>query len=215
MVQDTGFEALPNCAGPAGRGKVAQILSAARRVFLERGFGSATTDMIQREAGVSKSTMYAHFPTKDELFAAVVQSECEAFMQQLLAQPSDELGLREMLARVGIQFLDLILDPSRLALYRIVLSEAPRFPQLGQSFYASGPKRLQDRLTQVLREAQARGELRAAQLDVAAAQFLELLRGDMHLRCLLGLETKPDEVLIRRLVDQVVETFLRAYGPAN
>ena len=200
---------------PVTRGKVVRILDAARRVFLENGFGLSTTDMIQREAGVSKSTMYAHFATKDELFAAVITSECEGFMQGLVAEPLTDLSARETLRQIGIRFLDLILEPSRLAFFRIVIAEAPRFPQLGRIFYASGPKRLQARLVQVFEEAQERGELSVAEPSMAAEQFLEMLRGDMHLRCLLGLADKPEAAQVRRRVDEAVGTFLRAYGRAN
>ena len=59
--------------------KARTVLHAARKIFLIHGFNGATTDMIQREAGVSKSTVYAHFANKEILFLAVIKSECEIF----------------------------------------------------------------------------------------------------------------------------------------
>ncbi len=60
-------------AAPSNQ-KARTILQAARKVFLEHGFSAATTDMIQQQAGVSNSTVYAHYPTKEKLFIAVVEA---------------------------------------------------------------------------------------------------------------------------------------------
>src|SRR3546814_490726 len=59
--------------------KALTVLRAARNVFLTHGFSAATTDMIQREAGVSKSTVYAHYANKEALFTAVIEAECASF----------------------------------------------------------------------------------------------------------------------------------------
>jgi AcrR family transcriptional regulator len=195
----------------AANAKVAKILDAARRVFLEHGFGAATTDMIQREAGVSKSTVYAHFAAKDQLFAAVVQAECGCFMHSLVTEPMGPSDIRENLRQVGSHFLDLVLDPVALAFYRTIVAEAPRFPHLGQTFYASGPRRLTAMVARLLEEA---GEVRVEDPAAAAEQFIGMLRGDRHLRCLLGIEVKPEPMEIRRIVDHAVDTFLRIHRAA-
>jgi AcrR family transcriptional regulator len=195
----------------AANAKVARILDAARRVFLEHGFGAATTDMIQREAGVSKSTVYAHFPAKDQLFAAVVQAECGCFMHNLVTEPTGPSDIRESLLEVGCRFLDLVLDPVALAFFRTVVAEAPRFPHLGLTFYASGPRRLAEKVAQLLREA---GDMQVDDPAAAAEQFIGMLRGDRHLRCLLGIEAKPEPAEIQRIVNHAVDTFLRIHRMA-
>lgn len=53
--------------------KQGQILSGARRVFLREGFAAASTDVIAREAGVSKRTLYSYYPSKEELFQDVLR----------------------------------------------------------------------------------------------------------------------------------------------
>ena len=63
---------------PTG-GKAESILAAAKRMFLESGFGAVSMDAIAREAGVSKATVYAHFAGKEELFGAVIGRECEHY----------------------------------------------------------------------------------------------------------------------------------------
>ena len=63
---------------PAG-GKAESILAAAKRTFLAAGFGAVSMDSIAREARVSKATVYAHFGSKEELFGAVIERECERY----------------------------------------------------------------------------------------------------------------------------------------
>jgi TetR/AcrR family transcriptional repressor of mexJK operon len=59
--------------GRRGRAKRDQILTGARRVFLRDGFAGASTDAIAAEAGVSKRTLYAYYPSKEDLFVDVLR----------------------------------------------------------------------------------------------------------------------------------------------
>ena len=62
------------------------ILAAAKRAFLAAGFGAVSMDTIAREAGVSKATVYAHFGSKEELFGAVIERECERYFDRFSAR---------------------------------------------------------------------------------------------------------------------------------
>ena len=66
---DTGSEERK----PRAQAKREQILSGARKVFLREGFAATSTDVIAREAGVSKRTLYAYYPSKEELFGDVLR----------------------------------------------------------------------------------------------------------------------------------------------
>lgn len=81
--------------------KSLSILKAASEVFLEHGFNAATTDMIQRAAGVSKATLYARYPNKEALFCAVIEHQCGKFTRQvetLAVTPGD---IRKVLQEIG------------------------------------------------------------------------------------------------------------------
>ena len=69
---------------PAGS-KAESILAAAKRAFLAAGFEAVSMDAIAREAGVSKATVYAHFGSKEELFGAVIEGECERYFASFSA----------------------------------------------------------------------------------------------------------------------------------
>src|SRR5262252_1705184 len=92
-------------------GKAESILAAAKRAFLQRGFGAVSMDTIAREAGVSKATVYAHFAGKEELFGAGIGRECERFLASFSAGDLDPLDIRNSLTILGRRFLELVLSP--------------------------------------------------------------------------------------------------------
>jgi TetR/AcrR family transcriptional repressor of mexJK operon len=205
----------PETAAAPPSPKAEQVLQAASRVFREQGYGSASMDAIAREAGVSKATLYAHFAGKDQLFAAIVGAECRSHSQALTAPDIDRLEVRQALAAIGRNFLDLVLSAKARAIYRIVIAEAPRFPELGRAFYASGPAAVLARLADYLGAADARGTLRVEDPKLAAEQFVAMLMGPLHMRHLLGLTAEFGDRDPAQVVEAAVATFLSAYAPSD
>ena len=191
--------------------KAESILAAAKRTFLESGFGAVSMDTIAREAGVSKATVYAHFAGKEELFGAVIGRECERHFAGFSAGELDPADLRASLTTLGRRFLDLLLSPDAIALHRIILGEVSRFPALGAVFWHAGPERNLGQIESFLRAADAAGTLDMADSRLAAEQFVGLVRGETQLRHLLRLGGDADQEKIRLLVAAAVNTFLRAF----
>ncbi|MBS0561031.1 MAG: TetR/AcrR family transcriptional regulator [Proteobacteria bacterium] len=193
------------------------ILDAAAELFLAHGYGAASMDAIAKAAGVSKATLYAHFASKDALFATIISDGCHAKMEaiELLAlHPAESAeALRGLLATVGRRMMGFLLRPDTLAIYRIVVSEAARFPELGEAFHRNGPKSFLRFFSDWIEEQMRAGLLREADPEVAAEQYASMLRGSKFMRATLGLPVDVDEAAIGRHVDAVVDTFLRAYGP--
>lgn len=200
---------------PAAGTKAAQIMGAATRLFLEHGYGATSMDGIARAATVSKATLYSHFDSKAELFAAMVGTECARAVPALAAPDLDAVPVAEALFRMGCDFLDLVVSPKALAVFRVVVAEAPRFPELGQAFYRSGPQRTLALLSEYLERAHDRGLLSVPE-PYAAAEFLwAMIRSHFHLRILLGVDTAaPSPEESRRHVRRAVDLFVRAYAPA-
>ncbi len=194
--------------------KLEAVLDAARSIFFEHGFSAATTDMIQRRAGVSKSTLYAYFPSKEALFVAVVESENAVFIHTLESIRFRPGTLEETLHFIGKAYLRIILSPGTLALYRVIVSEASRFPQLAHGFYESGPRMFNAKLAELFTLAEASGEMRLEGLEKteAAGAFVGLLRGESQLQYVTHVNTKPAQSQIENWVRIAVTTFLRAYG---
>jgi TetR/AcrR family transcriptional regulator, mexJK operon transcriptional repressor len=199
---------------PVG-GKVESILAAAKRTFLSHGYGAVSMDLIAREAGVSKATVYAHFAGKEELFGAVIERECERYFASFTAGELDPSDVRTSLAVLGRRFLDLVLSSDAIALHRIIVAEVTRFPALGEVFWRAGPERERVQIEGFLRSAVASGTLSPHDPRLGAEQFISLVRGDIQLRQLLRLEAAAGESEIRDAVAAAVDTFVRAFGRRN
>jgi AcrR family transcriptional regulator len=195
--------------------KAESILAGAKRAFLAAGFGAVSMDTIAREAGVSKATVYAHFAGKEELFGAVIGRECERYFARFSEGELDPGDVRGSLTVLGRRFLDLLLSPDAIALYRIILGEVTRFPGLGEVFWRAGPERQRLQIEAFLKSATEAGTLSLADTRLAAEQFVSLVRGDIQLRHLLRLETDADRRGIGAAVEGVVATFLRAFERQN
>src|SRR3546814_11951602 len=93
-------------------------------------------DMIAAEAGVSKQSGYNHFQSKEGLFKAAIGELTTALMAPLVVRDAAKSTPERELRRLGRAFLSLMLRPSALALYRLIVAESARLPALGGSIYA-------------------------------------------------------------------------------
>ena len=192
----------------AGSAKQDAVIEAAAEVFLEQGFGGASMDEIARRAGVSKATVYSHFESKQALFGAIVQHRCQRTMSAMLAELGDR-SVEETLTTLGRQFLDVLMMPGSLPLYRVVLAEAPRFPELGRIFYECGPDRCAAALAGYLASLHGQGVLLVSDPRWSAEQFLGAVLGQIHIRMLLGVAAEPPSSAERgRYVAAAVAAFL-------
>lgn len=195
--------------------KRSQIVAAARSVFLQHGFSGASTDTIQEAAGVSKSTMYAHFENKETLFAGVMEEGCATFLSAVRALELPESApLEETLTALGRAYLQIVLSREALSLFRVVIAEAPRFPDVARRFYLAGPAAMNEIVATYLDRATRRREVDFSAIgrDAAAATFVDLVRSEAQLQCLTHPASIPSAAQKDRWVAIAVTTFLRAYA---
>jgi len=193
-------------------GKAADILGAARREFLQSGFGAVSMDAIAREAGVSKATVYAHFSGKEELFGAVVSAMSQQYFGEFSASELDPVDVAVSLTALARQFLDLLLSPDAIALNRIIIAEVTRFPALGEVFWRAGPERTRQQIETFLRRATDVGSLACPDPRAAADNFASLVRGEIHQRYLFGRQAQSGPAEISAAVKTAVGIFLGAFG---
>jgi TetR/AcrR family transcriptional regulator, mexJK operon transcriptional repressor len=201
-------------SAPVHSDKAAAVLAGARAVFLAHGFSAATTDMIQQASGVSKSTVYAYYSNKEALFEAVIEAECAAFLQSARQINFSSGNVRTVLELLGRAYLDIVLSPAGLALFRAVVAEAPRFPNLARHFYLVGPQVMNGIVAKHLDEAAKNGEIDFSVVgrDVAATVFVNLVRAEAQMQCLTHPDSSPSAAQHDQWVEVAVTTFLRAYG---
>jgi TetR/AcrR family transcriptional repressor of mexJK operon len=194
-------------------GKRPLIVEAATRVFLDLGYGAASMDAIAAEAGVSKQTVYSHFGAKDGLFGAIIEDKCDELLAPVFEpfRPGRDHG--KALIEVARRFLSAILAPPNTALFRVIIAESGRFPELANAFYRAGPKTAVDNLAGYLKELNGAGVIATNDPMASARQFFALLRGDLYMRRLLDLTPEPTAAEVAAVADEAVSGFLAIHAP--
>lgn len=195
------------------KAKARQILDGARSAFHELGYEGASVDEIARRARVSKPTVYSHFGDKRAVFTAFMRRACEEQARRIFEVEVVEAGgVEPALRRVARHYVAFLHSPFAQDIFRSVVAEARRFPEIGRVFLESGPGLGARRLAGLLAQGVAQGELLIDDLDLAAHQLIELCKADLFYQRLLTEAPPPAEAEIARVADQAVTTFLKAYG---
>jgi AcrR family transcriptional regulator len=192
------------------------ILEAATEAFLRNGFRGTSMDEIAAGAAVSKQTVYKHFADKERLFQEIVTSTVDAAsdpVQEEVRSLQDSGDLEADLRDLARRQLGKVMQPRLLALRRLVIAEAGRFPELGQLFYERGPGRTISALADTFERLAARGVLQVEDPQLAAAHFNWLIMSSpLNEAMLLGREVPPPGAELDRHVRTGVRVFLAAYG---
>ncbi len=184
----------------------ARILCAAAAAFMEKGYRASIDDIAAR-AGVVKQTLYNHFERKDLLFREVIRNAIRAVLVSL---EDDDVGVRDALVRFAGSFRRKALSPEGIAMFRTMVAEAPRFPELSASFFSEGPEQALSSLAAFLEKAMKAGKLRRDDPRFAAEMLLGMLTSHDRLRGLINLETDLTNDVDK--IEKIVDCFMRAYG---
>lgn len=203
----------PRRGRPRDPERLQRIVAAAARQFHEHGLSGTSMDAIAAEAGVSKMTVYSHFPSKEDLFSAAVASRTAELMGSEVP-PMDPLKPKQALTALGRAFLRLIRDDQVVQHHRILFGLRDAHPQVRQAFHDEGPDRLRLALAAYLAEATRQGSLKVRQPELAADQFMGLFLGMGQLRNLLNLG-KPTDKEDDALLKANVALFLKGHEPAG
>jgi len=189
------------------------ILDVAKASFMEQGYAATTMSRIAEILGGSKGTLWSYFPSKDLLFAAVVDRAAHEFRAQLTPILNPEGDVAEVLRSFAREFLQKMTSPQALALYRMVVGEAHRSPEIGRIFYEQAAGRTRQLLADYLSAVMDRGALRRGDPLTVASQLLGLCIYGYHQKLLLGLADHVDQGAIERDTQDGVDAFMRAYAP--
>ncbi len=194
--------------------RIDALMDAATRVFLRDGFGAASIDKVAQEAGVSTRTIYERFKNKAELLVSVISRLVDRDMATVFAAPElDRMEVRQALLTIGGSITGRACDPQAAALFRIVATEAQRFPTMAEKMRASTKDRVINAVANYFRGQIARGRLVLSDPDRAAALFTQMVTAELH-ECLLFRSTQDIAKLnFEAHVDHVVEIFLNGAAP--
>lgn len=195
---------------PLSREKREAILNGAALVFEEHGYAGASMSMIVAAAGVSKGTVYQHFPGKAALFGAAVARECSRSLAIAFESATPAAPLEDALRGIAERFITLTMSEKGIAIERIVQAEAERFPELAEAFWQAGPALVLAQLTGFINARQAAGELVVPDAGLAAEQFLALCQTRLVVRRRLGQPQTGDT--IASIAAATARLFVAAYG---
>jgi len=192
--------------------KRAQILEGARQVFFAHGFNGSSMSEIALAAGVSKGTLYVYFENKERLFAALVEDHSKRIGETTLQLEGDDQDVRTVLLKTGRDYLNVLAQPDHVAWLRTVIGASEKFPELGQVFVDSGPRRAAKKLADWFRARISRGQFKIDNVEIAAWQFTMMIQGPILVPMLYGGEARPSPARIDEVVKHSVDMFLAAYG---
>jgi AcrR family transcriptional regulator len=193
----------------------AAILEAAAEVFFEQGYEGASIEAVIERVGGSKRAIYSHFGGKKELFAAIVTDTSSRALAALSPAEISGRNLEDTLLSFGRRLLEILMTPATLSLYRTIVAEGVRFPELSQVFFEGGPGRAAARLAAVLEEFRERGEIDMKDTTRAAEHFIGMLRDDLHLKTVLGLRPPAGPAEIEASAQQATRIFLDGCRPKH
>ncbi len=190
----------------------AAIVSAARDAFLEQGYAATSMSTIATHLGGSKGTLWAYFPSKEDLFAAVLDDVTASFRRNLDDALRPGRDCHTTLVDFAERFLLKILNPDNMRLHRLIVGEGGRFPEIGRLFYARGPQIVLERLSDYIRGRMEAGDLRSDDPLKAAITLIQLTQTQHSLR-LWGVAEIPETEDVRAHATEMVALFNRAYAP--
>jgi len=190
------------------------FIRVAADLFLEKGYTATSVNEVVRRAGGSLTTLYDLFPTKEALFQSILAEITVALFAPLdQVKPGESADV--VLRAVGQRYVKVLSHHKVVALFRVVVSEAHRLPELRSFFLCNGVARGADALRSYLEEQCRLGLLDIDDLDLAVGQFLGLLRGPWHIQAACGEPVRLGTEKRSRIVDSAVRIFLLAYGAAT
>jgi TetR/AcrR family transcriptional regulator of autoinduction and epiphytic fitness len=186
------------------------IIAAAMEEFRGRGYEGVSMDRIAEVAGASKRTVYNHFPSKDELFQAVVDRFASQMHSLKLISYDPKRSLEEQLSEFADAELAVVEDPAWMGFIKVLLVVFMRDPELARkamSRHMGG----EDPMTAWMREADLDGRLAIEDPGLAARVFSAMLSGAFTWPAVY--QGYLDARALPALKKELIETFLGRYRP--
>ena len=139
-----------------------EILEAAFVEFSRNGYAMTTLDRVAEHAGVTKGTIYVYFENKEHLFISMVREVTKTALDTVHMMLETHEGTTADLLRAQFSFIyqHIVEDRRRREVLRMLIAEAPRFPELADRYHQEILRPCLDMLRQAIRRGMDRGEFR-------------------------------------------------------
>lgn len=184
------------------------LVQAAVEAFSANGYAGTCMGTVAQNAGISTKTMYRLIPTKAELFTAVIGRQIGQFMLKTDDSALAELPLEEALERILNAYGTLTLNEETIALFRLVIGESERFPEVASAFYETAITRVGGSIEDWLRRQVKRGLIDVEDPAVATSMLRGMLIMDVQRAAMLGQRAAPDAQEIAERARACAKVFL-------
>ena len=187
--------------GPGGRPtrqeaerRHAVLLETAIRLFLERGLDAVSVDEIAKQSAVAKRFIYGRYRDKSELFVAAIEHAVGGSAGRIARVQAAPRATPQTPFSLSVESCSTSrLQPETLALHRLFISAAPRFPDLAKLFITRNRHRSMGEIERVLTYYADKGEIELAAPQLMAEQFFISVVGIPQRAALLGWRETPQE----------------------
>jgi AcrR family transcriptional regulator len=192
-----------------------RILHAARRLFFEHGFGQVSTDVLAREAAVSKATIYRHFENMADSLRCVTEAEALRFREITPPKTETIADLQTALIQYGTKLLTFLNEAETLEFARLMHEGARENPDIGETFFNAAYGQTQKDFAKMFAAAQNRGVLSdlTSPMDIAE-DLIGLLEGLGMVRVQLGVIKVPYPDVQERTT-RAVNTILKMHATSR
>lgn len=152
-----------------------KILKIALLIFMENGYDSTSMQQIASKCGFAKAVLYQYFKSKEELFSSVFEETPMLNDLDSIVIDYKNENLEDVLVKMGIRFMEMFEDESRLNLTRIVIAESLRFPKLGKIMYDNAINKVAEKFSKYLVLMSHDGEIKYDNPKLTARSYFGLL----------------------------------------
>lgn len=191
--------------------KRTEIVAIAQELFFQQGYAETSMSQIAKAVGGSKTTLYNHFQSKEDLLLAVINDVVEPAPDDYDTgtMPTE---FEAWLAWFGKATVRRITSDKYVALQRLAAGEALRFPEIGRLFYEVGVSPGYRMIAQSFAQAMESGTLRHADPNAAAEMFVEMCLGWMSRRVVWNIQPAPTAAEIETAVQNAISVFMDGYA---
>jgi AcrR family transcriptional regulator len=189
------------------------IIQAAERQFSELGYGSANINVIAQNSGVSTKTLYRLFPTKADLFERVISVRITEFVLEADEEKLARMDVKTGLVRLLTAYGNLVLSAHTIAVTRLVLAEAERFPEIAATFWERAVERTNATLESWLKTQSTLGRLVIEDPYLAAGMLRGMMAMEPQRAVMMGRLNTIDAATIPARAESCAEIFLTGTLP--
>jgi TetR/AcrR family transcriptional repressor of mexJK operon len=187
------------------------LLHTAAELFITKGYGKVSLEMIARAAHVAVRTIYVKFGGKAGLLKAVIIHGRAKLFGDMPDMATDQRPIEAVLGEFCQRFLHLVTIPFFFSMYRMVIAEAQTNPELAEAFFDAGPRLTRELLAQYFARADVRAQLREdLPYDELPTFLLNTVMGDQLKPLLFAFEQRFTEEEIAARVERGLKLFLAA-----